>query len=81
MASARELSGPFPEFCASPQYSYPVTQGSQAAGIISPSTQGALRSFVFFFNALLPFEGLAVILLCIPQKKLNSHWLLRDQKG
>ena len=48
-ASARELSGPFPEFCASPQYSNPVTQGSQAAGITSPSTQGALCSFVFFF--------------------------------
>ena len=34
--SARELSCPFAEFCASPPYRDPGTQGSQAVGVISP---------------------------------------------
>ena len=68
--SARELSCPFPELEASPQYRDPGTQGSQAAGVISPSTESAL---CHFSSCSVPFEDLAVILLCTPQLELNSH--------
>ena len=68
--SARELTCPFPQFRASPPYSDPGTQGSQAVGVISPLTESALCRFS---SCSVPFEDLAVILLCSPQLECNSR--------
>lgn len=69
MEVVSQLSARESELCASPWYRNPGTQGSKVAGHISSSTECALSSCC---HALLPFEDLTVILLCTPQRELNS---------